>query len=156
MSVCPIHLLAIADRETRAVVPRAGGHHPQHHHLNWIRFRRRQRFCCPFWTARSASAVSSISNRSATTALWRSGIMFGRPPSPPIFSRLIGGFLCLAMTEPNEDQCAICADWPPALRPAMRRAINDVRLRDDTSVCDGCLVAFWYNTWERCDDRRER
>ena len=60
------------------------------------------------------------------------------------------------MTEPNEENCPLCSSWPPALRPSMRHAINDVRLRDDTSVCDGCLLALWHNTWERCEDRRAR
>lgn len=37
--------------------------------------------------------------------------------------------------------CAICGQWPPALREAMRSAIDELPLRK--AVCDKCVRAFW-------------
>jgi hypothetical protein len=43
--------------------------------------------------------------------------------------------------------CAICSQWPPALRETMRRAINE--LPPSKQVCDKCLRAFWITLWAR-------
>ena len=45
----------------------------------------------------------------------------------------------------SEDDCPICAKWPPALRPAMRRAIVRLPLEEPISICDECLMTFWKN-----------
>ena len=41
--------------------------------------------------------------------------------------------------------CAICSQLPPALREAMRRAIDELPL--SKQVCDKCLRAFWVTLW---------
>ena len=53
---------------------------------------------------------------------------------------------------PTEDECAICQRWPGALRPIMRQAIFTIPLKQP--VCDGCLMAFWINVFEVCEERR--
>jgi hypothetical protein len=43
--------------------------------------------------------------------------------------------------------CAICSQWPPALREEMRRAIDELPL--SKQVCDKCLRAFWVTLWAK-------
>ena len=43
----------------------------------------------------------------------------------------------------REDDCALCAQWPAALRPVLRTAIDDVPLAKP--VCDPCQEAFFVN-----------
>ena len=43
--------------------------------------------------------------------------------------------------------CAICNQWPLALREPMRRAIDE--LPRSKQVCDKCLRAFWITLWAR-------
>ena len=43
----------------------------------------------------------------------------------------------------REEDCALCAQWPAGLRPAMREAIDSVPL--SKPVCDRCEEAFWVN-----------
>jgi hypothetical protein len=43
----------------------------------------------------------------------------------------------------REDDCALCAQWPAALRPVLRTAIDNVPLAKP--VCDPCQDAFWVN-----------
>jgi hypothetical protein len=52
----------------------------------------------------------------------------------------------------SEDDCAICAKWPSALRPTMRDAIFHIPLKP---ICDDCVVAFWDNVWKRSEARRK-
>jgi hypothetical protein len=53
----------------------------------------------------------------------------------------------------SDDDCAICAKWPPALWPAMRQAIDRVTMKG--WVCDDCVVAFWDNVWVDVMARRK-
>ena len=46
-----------------------------------------------------------------------------------------------------DDNCAICSQWPPALREPMRWAIDELPL--SKQVCDKCLRAFWITLWAR-------
>jgi hypothetical protein len=46
-----------------------------------------------------------------------------------------------------DDDCAICSQWPRALRETMRRAIDELPL--SKQVCDKCLRAFWVTLWAR-------
>ena len=43
--------------------------------------------------------------------------------------------------------CAICGQWPRALREAMRRAIHELPL--SKQVCDKCLREVWVTLWAR-------
>jgi hypothetical protein len=43
--------------------------------------------------------------------------------------------------------CAICSQWPRALREAMRRVIDELPL--SKQICDKCLRAFWITLWAR-------
>ena len=54
------------------------------------------------------------------------------------------GIRCMMPTM-SEDDCAICAKWPAALRPAMSQAIDSVSMKG--WVCDDCVIAFWDNVW---------
>jgi hypothetical protein len=49
----------------------------------------------------------------------------------------------------REDDCALCAQWPAALRPVLRTAIDNVPLAKP--VCDPCQEAFWINVIRRQD-----
>jgi hypothetical protein len=54
----------------------------------------------------------------------------------------------------SEDDCAICAKWPPALRATMRQAIERVTMKG--WVCDDCVIAFWENIWADAMSRRKK
>jgi hypothetical protein len=56
------------------------------------------------------------------------------------------------MSDKAEDDCAICAKWPPALRATMRDAIFRIPFKQP--ICDDCIVAFWDNVWKRSEARR--
>jgi hypothetical protein len=45
----------------------------------------------------------------------------------------------------NDDGCVICRDWPSAIRPSMRIAIDSLPLKKAEHICDECLEAFWDN-----------
>jgi hypothetical protein len=49
----------------------------------------------------------------------------------------------------TEADCAVCGQWHPAIRLAMRDLIDRIRLREP--ICDECLMAFWTNIgWHEC------
>jgi hypothetical protein len=52
----------------------------------------------------------------------------------------------------DERQCPICSRWPAQLRPAMRRAVWEVSLRQ--WQCEECEEAFWQNCIEASAERR--
>jgi hypothetical protein len=54
----------------------------------------------------------------------------------------------------SEADCAICAEWPPVLRAAMRQTIDRVTMKG--WVCDDCVLAFWDNCWRGSEERRAR
>jgi hypothetical protein len=54
----------------------------------------------------------------------------------------------------SEAECAVCAQWPSALRLAMRCAVNVLPLKEP--VCGGCLQAFWTNITAKADAKREQ
>jgi len=57
----------------------------------------------------------------------------------------------------DSPDCAVCGHWPPALRPTMRRAIDELSLRKQ--ICDECLRAFSISLWAKrfgADVKRRR
>jgi hypothetical protein len=57
------------------------------------------------------------------------------------------------MSNQAEDVCAVCARWPPALRPTMRQAIDNIPLKQP--ACDDCVIAFWDKFWTDAVARRK-
>jgi hypothetical protein len=55
---------------------------------------------------------------------------------------------------PAPEPCDICAGWFPAMRPAMRQGIWELRFGE--CWCDPCLEAWWTNLVEASEERRRR
>ena len=53
----------------------------------------------------------------------------------------------------SEDDCAVCAKGPPALRATMRDAIFRIPLKP---ICDDCVIEFWDNVWADAMSRRKK
>jgi hypothetical protein len=52
----------------------------------------------------------------------------------------------MEIDDAREAECVVCGEWPAALRPAMRNAIDSVPLRKP--LCEACVEAFAHNCIE--------